>query len=137
MWCHLLLVLPVVGLALFLFLPWPLALAGTTVLGLIALGIAVPSMRALRRPILTGREALVGRVAEAASEIEREGLVRYGSELWTAVTSRGPIPKDTRVEIEDVKGAKLVVRPVALSGPAPGAGAAQPGRRRDREEAGA
>lgn len=86
-WCHLLLFLPPLGLAFFAVLPWPVAVGANAVLTLIAVGIAVPVIRALRRPVLTGREALLGRIGEAVTDIEREGLVRYGGELWTAVGS--------------------------------------------------
>jgi hypothetical protein len=76
MWCHLLLLLPVVGLGLFWVLPWPVAFGLDAVLVALALGIAIPGMRALYRPVLTGREALVGTAAEAATDVGREGLIR-------------------------------------------------------------
>lgn len=114
MWCHLLLLLPVAGLGLFFVLPWPVALALNALLTAIAVGIAVPAVQALRRPALTGMEAMVGQVAEAATEIEREGLVRHGGELWTATADGHRISKGARVSIVGVQGTKLAVRPIQI-----------------------
>lgn len=119
MWCHLLLLLPLVGVGLLWVLPWPAALATTGVLTAIGVGIAVPAVCALRRPIMTGREGLVGSMAEAANEIAREGTVRHGGEFWT-VTSDIRIPKGARVRITGVRGLKLVVRPVGSEVPTHG-----------------
>lgn len=110
MWCHLLL-LPLLGAALFLVLPWPVALVANAVLAAIAVGIGVLSVRALRSPVLTGPDALVGRTAHAVSAFEREGLVRYGGELWTAVAS-GRVREQAPVVIVGVEGTKLTVQPL-------------------------
>lgn len=112
MWCHLLLLLPVVGLGLFFVLSWPTALGLNAVLAAIALGIAVPALRALRQPVIFGPETLVGQVAEAVSDIEREGLVRCGGELWTATANGIRIPKGARVTVRGLEGTKLMVRPI-------------------------
>ncbi len=103
-WCHLLL-LPLAGLRLFFLLPWPVALGVNALLATIALGLAVPAMRALRQPVMTGREALVGKVAEAMSDIEREGLVKVDGELWRAEAADGAhVAKGQRVAIAGVRG---------------------------------
>lgn len=113
MWCHLLLLVPLAGLGLFFVLPWPAAAAVNALLAAFALGIAIPGMRALKRPVLTGREALVGTSAEAASDIEREGLVRCQGELWTATGNGVRIQKGARLTVVAVQGAKLIVAPIA------------------------
>jgi len=117
LWCHLLFLVPLAGLGLFFVLPWPAAAAVNVVLAALALGIAPPAMRALKRPVLTGREALVGVSAEAASDIEREGLVRCQGELWTATGNGVRIPKGARLTVIDVQGAKLVVAPITQRRP--------------------
>ena len=120
MWCHLLL-LPLAGLPLFFVLPWPLALGLNVLLAIITLSLAVPAMRALRQPVVMGREALVGRIAEAASDIEREGLVRLDGELWRAEGADGAhVAKGQRVAIDEVRGMKLVVTPSPAYGPVVG-----------------
>lgn len=126
-WCHLLLLFPLLGLAFFAVLPWPVAVGANALLALIAVGIAVSSIRALRRPVLTGREALLGRVGEAATDIEREGLVRYGGELWTAVGGGTRVPQGQSVTIIGVQGVKLLVQ--SLGNTAAAQEAAPGGRR--------
>lgn len=119
MWCHVVPLLPLAGLALFFVLSWPVALGIEVVLAAIAVGIAVPGMRALRQPVVTGREALIGGIAEAASDVEREGLVRYGGELWTATANGVRISRGTRVRIRGVEGVKLVITPIDSEGTSP------------------
>ena len=114
MWCHLLLLLPVVGLGLFYILPWPAALGVNAVLTAFALGITIPAMRALRQPLFTGREALVGRNAEAVTDIEREGLVQCQGELWTATANGIRIPSGARLTVVGVQGIRLMVEPVEV-----------------------
>ncbi|MBI4637725.1 MAG: NfeD family protein [Candidatus Rokubacteria bacterium] len=109
MWCHLVLLVPVVSLGLFFVLPWPAALGVNALLTAGALGIAIPGMRALRQPVVTGREALIGRAAEAATDIHDEGLVRLQGELWTATADGLRIVKGTPVRIVAVRGAILIV----------------------------
>ncbi|MBI4592981.1 MAG: NfeD family protein [Candidatus Rokubacteria bacterium] len=111
-WCHLLLFFPLLGLVFFAVLPWPVAVGANALLAMIAVGIAVPSIRALRRPVLTGREALLGRIGEAVTDVEREGLVRYAGELWTAVGGGTRVSEGQSVTIIGVQGAKLLVQPL-------------------------
>lgn len=111
MWsCHLLLGVPVVIAALFVFLPWAMALPIALVLAIGTAAIVYQGMRALRQPVVTGKEALVGLMGEAVSDLSPEGLVRVGSELWVAETSER-ISKGARVQVLEVRGAKMRVRP--------------------------
>ena len=66
-----------------------------------------------------GPETLVGQIAEAVSDIEHEGLVRCGSELWTAAANGIRIPKGTRVRVHGLEGMRLMVRPIGSEGAAP------------------
>lgn len=63
MWCHLLLLLPVLGLGLFFLLPRPIALVGNALLTAVVAWLPVLSVRALKSPVSTGRHGLVGQVA--------------------------------------------------------------------------
>lgn len=108
-WCHLLLVVPVVIAALFIFLPWVVALPVALVLGLGTAVIVYQGARALRQPVVTGKEAMIGATGEAVSDLALEGLVRVGGELWVAEAPQ-PITKGTRVEVLEVSGAKMWVR---------------------------
>jgi len=115
MWCHLLFLVPVVGLGLFWFLPWPVAsvlyVAGVAPSVL----IAWVGWRALQAPPATGKEAMVGEAAEALTDLAPYGQVRYGNDLWTA---RSPVPVTSggRVRIIAVDGIKLHVVPDGRGG---------------------
>ena len=70
-------------------------------------------LRAHRRPVEVGREALVGRMGEARSVLEPSGMVQVAGELWSADIEPGmpPIASGERVEVVGVRGLRLVVRP--------------------------
>lgn len=70
------------------------------------------ALRAQRRPIEVGAEALVGRVGESRSALDPSGMVHVAGELWTASIELGaePIRTGERVEVVKVDGLKLVVR---------------------------
>lgn len=107
-WCHVLVPLVIVGL--FVFLPWTTALPVALVLGIGTAAIAYYSARALRQPPVTGMEVMVGRAGEAVSDLTPQGLVKVGGELWVA-EAPDPISKGVRVQIVEVRGAKIRVRP--------------------------
>lgn len=69
-------------------------------------------LRAMRAPILTGQESLVGRIGIARSDIAPTGSVQVAGELWTAELEEGyePIPAGTRVEVVRAQGIRLYVR---------------------------
>lgn len=70
-------------------------------------------LRAHRRPVEVGREALVGRTGEARTALEPSGMVQVAGELWSAeVEPDAPaIASGGRVEVVSVQGLRLVVRP--------------------------
>ena len=111
MWCHLLLTAPLWALVVFFVLPWPIALP-------LYLGISGASLllyryiwRAMMQPPYTGPESLVGRECVAVEDIRLRGLVRCGSELWTARVRR-PLDKGQHARVVRVHGATLEVEPV-------------------------
>ncbi len=69
------------------------------------------ALRAQRRPVAVGTEALIGRVGEARSELSPSGTVQVAGELWTAESEgEKPIPKGARIEVIGVEGLRLRVR---------------------------
>lgn len=70
-------------------------------------------LRAHRRPVEVGREALVGRTGEARTALEPSGMVQVAGELWSAEVEPGApaIASGGRVEVVSVQGLRLVVRP--------------------------
>ena len=107
-WCHLLLGVPVVIAGLFIFLPWTTALPIALVLGIGTAAIAYYGAQALRQPPVTGREAMVGGMGEAVSDLNPEGLVKVGGELWVAEAPE-TIGKGARVRILEVRGSRVKV----------------------------
>jgi membrane-bound serine protease (ClpP class) len=79
---------------------------------LLLLGIVSFAVRARRRPVVSGREAMLREPAEAVEGFERHGLVRVRGELWNAV-SPTPIRSGQRLRIVRVDGLTLVVEPAA------------------------
>ena len=70
------------------------------------------AIRAQRRRVATGIEALLGRVGEARGELNPSGMVQVAGELWSAEVEPGstPIPGGARVEVVGVDGLRLRVR---------------------------
>lgn len=109
-WCHVLLGVPLIIAGLFIFLPWITAVPIALVLAVGTAVIGYYAASALRQPPVTGKEALVGRVGEAVSDLKPAGLVKVGGELWVAEAPE-PICQGARVQILEVQGAKMKVRP--------------------------
>jgi membrane-bound serine protease (ClpP class) len=69
------------------------------------------AVRARQRPVVAGREQLVGASGFALQNFNEEGEVFVHSERWTAITS-APVRKDQAVEVTGLDGLILTVRPV-------------------------
>lgn len=110
MWCHLLFLVPLVIAGLFVFLPWTTALPVALLLAAGTALVVYSGWRAMRRPVVTGLEAMVGAHGEVVTDLNPEGLIRLRGELWPAEAPQ-PVSRGQRVEVTAVKGAKLSVRP--------------------------
>jgi membrane-bound serine protease (ClpP class) len=71
------------------------------------------AIRAQRRRVAVGVEALLGRVGEVRTPISPTGMVQVAGELWSAEaeTGTGPIAAGSRVEVTQVNGLRIRVRP--------------------------
>jgi len=116
MWCHFLLLMPVGGLALFLFLPWPLALAGYVPIAAASALIYRKSAEAMRLPVQTGQETLLGATGEVIDLAKPGGvashLVRCRGEIWS-VWAREPLQAGDRVRFSGFDGGWPVVERLA------------------------
>ncbi|HHM04931.1 MAG TPA: nodulation protein NfeD [Gammaproteobacteria bacterium] len=72
---------------------------------ILVIGLA---LKARRRPVVSGREELMGAVGEAVEAFSGQGRVRLHGELWTA-RSRAPLRPGQRVRVVGRDGLKLVV----------------------------
>ena len=116
--CHVVLLLPILGLALFWFLDvslaWPLYLGLVVLSGIVALLM----FRSLRKPAISGMEGMRGATAEVVEALRPRGTVRYHSAFWSA-RAREPIAAGETVRIVGNEGLCLRVEKVteALSEP--------------------
>jgi membrane-bound serine protease (ClpP class) len=70
-------------------------------------------VQAQKKPPVTGREGLIGQVAQARTSLAPEGRVFVKGELWNAVAIGDPIAPGERVEIVAVEGFCLKVNRVS------------------------
>ena len=70
------------------------------------------AIRALRAPVLVGREAMPHQVGIAKTAVDPHGSVQVAGELWGADLEEGaaPIAAESRVEVVRVEGVRLIVR---------------------------
>lgn len=94
------------GLEISLAFVLPLAVTSALILA----GIGTFALRARRRPVITGSEAMVGGTAVALENFEHEGWVQALGERWHA-RSETALTRGTRVRIVAVEGLTLVVQP--------------------------
>jgi len=79
-----------------------------TVGGLVVVGIVYLATGSMRRPVVTGLQAMVGEQAEVVEDFSGKGRVRYGGELWNA-RSNSPLHAGQTVRIVKVEGLTLWV----------------------------
>ena len=112
--CHLILLMPVLGLTLFWFLPIGYALPSYIAIVLLSAFLFWLITRAMRRPIQDGFQSLIGTDAEVVSRSEAEHSTKYliraqgEGELWSAYSEDTLKPGDL-VNIVALKGIGVVV----------------------------
>ena len=104
--CHLILLLPLVGLVVFWLLP--LQLAGPVYLAILIVSGALywAIMRAMHRPVVTGQEELIGQWVDITDAHGHEGTVHVAGAQWH-VMSDHDLQTGERVRIDAVKGLTL------------------------------
>jgi membrane-bound serine protease (ClpP class) len=65
----------------------PVIAAVSTAAGLVLIGMVYVASRSMRRPVVSGSQAMIGATVEAVDDFAEKGLVRYGGELWNARSS--------------------------------------------------
>jgi membrane-bound serine protease (ClpP class) len=85
---------------------------GTAAFFLLALGAVV---RSRGRPVVSGREELIGAPGEVMADFEGEGWARVHSEMWR-VRSERPLKAGERVRVRAMHGLTLDVAPEADQG---------------------
>ncbi|NJD06321.1 MAG: nodulation protein NfeD [Methylococcaceae bacterium] len=67
-------------------------------------------IRVRRKPVVSGREQLIGGLASALEDFSTEGRVRIHSETWMARTDQA-VKKNQRVVVTGIEGLTLIVTP--------------------------
>ena len=80
----------------------------SALLFVLAMGLVV---KARRKPVVSGREELIGAVAVALEDFDVDGSVRIHSENWRA-HSDAPVGKGDRVMVKTLEGLTLLVTPI-------------------------
>jgi membrane-bound serine protease (ClpP class) len=88
----------------------PLIAALATVGGLVVAFIVYMATRAMRHPVTTGTQGMIGASAEVVADFAGKGKVRYGGELWNARSDR-PLHVGDTARIVKVEGLTLWVEP--------------------------
>jgi membrane protein implicated in regulation of membrane protease activity len=97
--------MPAIGLVVFIFLPFPQALAVYLPVAIISLALFYAIYRSMNKPVSAGLEGIAGGTGEVVSRLE---LVSYKGELWTA-KSQANLGAGEQVRVVSLAGIKLVV----------------------------
>ena len=82
----------------------------STVGALVVAFIVYMATRAMRHPVATGTQGMIGASAEVIADFTGKGKVRYGGELWNARSDR-PLRAGDAARIVKVEGLTLWVEP--------------------------
>jgi membrane-bound serine protease (ClpP class) len=89
----------------------PVIAAVATVGGLAIVATGWLASRSLRRPVVTGVQTMVGATAEVIENFSGTGRIRYGGEIWNAL-SASAVRAGQMVRITRVDGLTVWVEPV-------------------------
>ena len=75
------------------------------------LGVLGYALKTRRRPVVSGREEMLGATGVAEQDFADTGRVWVHSESWTA-TTRAPLRQGQRVRVIAIQGLRLEVEPL-------------------------
>lgn len=114
--CHITLLLPVLALPVFWILPLAASVPVYAVVVIIAGLVYGYAMLAMRRPVETGVEGMIGATGEVVESHGASLVLRIGGEIWSG-RSATALSKGERVEVIAMERLVLVVK--RLDAPAP------------------
>ncbi len=88
-----------------------LIIAVTLVSGAFFMAVIGMALKARRRPVVSGREELIGAIGTAQKAFRKTGPVRIHGERWQARTT-APVRKGQPVRVRELDGLTLVVSPI-------------------------
>lgn len=89
----------------------PLVAAVAAISSAFFMGVVAMAIRQRRRPVVSGREEMLGDTGQAVDAFSEDGTIHIHGEVWRARSTQ-PITKDQRVKVLDIDGLVLVVEPV-------------------------
>lgn len=89
--------------------PWILALV-TLITGGFFIFVVALGLRALKKPYIAGRDAVIGHIGEARTHLDPKGQIFVNGALWTAISESGKIDKGEKVDVIAMEGLKLTVK---------------------------
>jgi membrane-bound serine protease (ClpP class) len=113
--CHLIFFAPILALPLFWLVPLAVALPAYVAVLFFTGLVLWPAVVALRRPLVTGREAMVGARGETLTALNPGGLIRCQGEVWRA-QAEGFIAAGERVHVLGVERLRVHVARDSFSG---------------------
>ncbi len=107
--CHLILVLPVLGLAVFWL--WPLSVAAPVYAIILAISMAMYYLiiQAMRRPVVSGAEEILQKTGKVLEVRGRKISVQVRGEIWNAESGDKLHPGDA-VIVTGIEGLMLQVK---------------------------
>jgi membrane-bound serine protease (ClpP class) len=88
---------------------WVVALMALAVATFAAIGIWLV-VRSSARPVATGQEALIGRLAHVRQRLDPQGMVFVEGALWQAISEDGAVEADDWVRVIAIHDLQLIVR---------------------------
>lgn len=89
----------------------PVIVTVTTVTVLFVFTLISMAVRQRKKPVVSGREQMIGDVGEAIEAFSASGNIRIHGELWSARTER-PVRKGQQVKVRAMDGLTLVIEPL-------------------------
>jgi membrane-bound serine protease (ClpP class) len=94
--------------------PLPLVLGIAAASAVFFIGVAAMALKARKRPVVSGRETMIGSIGEVLEDFDGEGWARVQSETWR-VKSASPMKAGQRVSVAAMHGLVLEVRPTTTT----------------------
>ncbi len=107
--CHIVLFSPILALLLFLFLPFRTALPAYLAVLLAAAFVYFKIIAGMKSKVQTGMEGMADGEAVVVEDIDPEGKVRFGNELWAATAEGKRFSEGEMVKIYGFQGLKVIV----------------------------
>lgn len=112
--CHLILLMPIIGLGVFWIWPFDVALPIYLVILTVSGVMYAAIMKAMHRRVSTGDEGMIGEVVEVMDRTNKGLRVHLNGAIWWAVSDQ-PLHHGDRARVVSVDGLTLKVEREASS----------------------